>query len=230
MNNNKNMKEKISALADGELSDFETRRILTEISSNPEYREFWRSIHQTKQALEKPSSEFLDSDITESLYSKLGKRRPNQTKQIKNNLFPQYQFYLASLIGCLGVIIFSLMPQSTESFSDLASQKINQAIDSPQAIQVLNDSMSGMDVILQDFESNNLGTLANYKFSNSGETFKVSLYPIKEINKIGLNEATKISYIESKTGVYVLSVSGNISTDQKNQILQKANFFADKLK
>ena len=230
MNNNKNMKEKISALADGELSDFETRRILTEISSNPEYREFWRSIHQTKQALEKPSSEFLDSDITESLYSKLGKRRPNQTKQIKNNLFPQYQFYLASLIGCFGVIIFSLMPQSTESFSDLASQKINQAIDSPQAIQVLNDSMSGMDVILQNFESNNLGTLANYKFSNSGETFKVSLYPIKEINKIGLNEATKISYIESKTGVYVLSVSGNISTDQKNQILQKANFFADKLK
>ena len=230
MNNNKNMKEKISALADGELSDFETRRILTEISSNPEYREFWRSIHQTKQALEKPSSEFLDSDITESLYSKLGKRRPNQTKQIKNNLFPQYQFYLASLIGCFGVIIFSLMPQSTESFSDLASQKINQAIDSPQAIQVLNDSVSGMDVILQGFESNNLGTLANYKFSNSGETFKVSLYPIKEINKIGLNEATKISYIESKTGVYVLSVSGNISTDQKNQILQKANFFADKLK
>ena len=230
MNNNKNMKEKISALADGELSDFETRRILTEISSNPEYREFWRSIHQTKQALEKPSSEFLDSDITESLYSKLGKRRPNQTKQIKNNLFPQYQFYLASLIGCFGVIIFSLMPQSTESFSDLASQKINQAIDSPQAIQVLNDSVSGMNVILQGFESNNQGTLANYKFSNSGETFKVSLYPIKEINKIGLNEATKISYIKSKNGVYVLSVSGNISTDQKNQILQKANFFADKLK
>ena len=73
MNNNKNMKEKISALADGELSDFETRRILTEISSNPEYREFWRSIHQSKQVLEQPSSEFLDSDITESLYSKLGK-------------------------------------------------------------------------------------------------------------------------------------------------------------
>ena len=39
------MKEKISALADGELSDFETRRILSEISSNPEYREFWKNIH-----------------------------------------------------------------------------------------------------------------------------------------------------------------------------------------
>ena len=30
---NKIMKEKISALADGELSDFETRRILSEIST-----------------------------------------------------------------------------------------------------------------------------------------------------------------------------------------------------
>ena len=33
MKDNKNMKEKISALADSELSDFETRRILEEIES-----------------------------------------------------------------------------------------------------------------------------------------------------------------------------------------------------
>jgi negative regulator of sigma E activity len=73
MSNNKNMKEKISALADGELSDFETRRILTEISSNPQYRDFWRSIQQTKLSLEESDAEFLDSDISEQLYSKLGK-------------------------------------------------------------------------------------------------------------------------------------------------------------
>ena len=133
-------------------------------------------------------------------------------------------------MGCFGVIIYSLIPQSSETFSDFASQKINQAIDSPQAMEVLNNSVSGMNVILQDFESNNLGTLANYKVTNSGETFKVSLYPIQEINKIGINEAAKISYIKSKKGVYVVSVSGNISTDKKNQILQKANFFAEKLK
>ena len=56
---NKIMKEKISALADGELSDFETRRILSEISSNPEYREFWKNIHQGKEALKNEESEFL---------------------------------------------------------------------------------------------------------------------------------------------------------------------------
>ena len=39
MKDNKNMKEKISALADSELSDFETRRILEEIESNQEFRD-----------------------------------------------------------------------------------------------------------------------------------------------------------------------------------------------
>ena len=84
MSDNKNMKEKISALADGELSDFETRRILTEISSNPQYRDFWRSIQQTKHSLKESDAEFLDSDISQQLYSKLGKRRPIKKEQLNN--------------------------------------------------------------------------------------------------------------------------------------------------
>ena len=96
MSNNKNMKEKISALADGELSDFETRRILTEISSNPQYRDFWRSIQQTKLSLEESDAEFLDSDISEQLYSKLGKRRPIKRKQLNKPSLSKCQFYAAS--------------------------------------------------------------------------------------------------------------------------------------
>ena len=84
-----------------------------------------------------------------------------------------------------------------------------------------------MNVELQDFKTNTDGVLANYKLPSSGETFKVSLYPIKEINKIMTNEATKIAYVRVKGGVYVFSISGNLSTDKKNQILQKVNLFAD---
>ena len=142
MSDNKNMKEKISALADGELSDFETRRILDEISSNPQYRDFWSSIQQTKLSLEESDAEFLDSDISEQLYSKLGKRRPIKKEQLNKPSLSKFQFYAASFAGCLGVIIYSLIPQSSETFSDFASQKINQAIDSPQAMEVLNNSVS----------------------------------------------------------------------------------------
>ena len=225
---NKIMKEKISALADGELSDFETRRILSEISSNPEYREFWKNIHQAKAALSNEESEFLDIDISNSVSIRLDKVQPEDPKQIKKYKYPQARYIAASILGFCAVIIYSLIPTSVESFSDIASQRIVDAIDSPQAIEVLNNSVSELG-ILQDFKSNQKGTLANYRVPNSNKTFKVSLYPIKEVNKIGPGEATKISYIKSKDGIYVVSVSGNISAEKKNQILQNANFFAEKI-
>ena len=87
------------------------------------------------------------------------------------------------------MIIYSIIPSPVESFSDIASQRIVDAIDSPQAIEVLNNSVSELG-ILQDFKSNQKGTLANYRVPNSNKTFKVSLYPIKEVNKIGAGEAT----------------------------------------
>lgn len=225
---NKIMKEKISALADGELSDFETRRILSEISSNPEYREFWKNIHQGKEALENEESEFLDIDISNRVSFGLDKVQLKDPEQIKKHKYPQASYIVASIFGFCAVIIYSLIQPPIESFSDIASQRIVDAIDSPQGIEVLNNSVSGLG-ILQNFESNHKGTLAHYKVPNSNKTFKVSLYPIKEVNKIGVGEATRISYIKSKNGTYVVSVSGNISTEKKNQILQNANFFAEKI-
>ena len=67
MTDNKNMKEKISALADGELSEFEVRRILDEISANPDYRDFWRNIHITKNGLLDEVNSFHESDISKKL-------------------------------------------------------------------------------------------------------------------------------------------------------------------
>ena len=225
---NKIMKEKISALADGELSDFETRRILSEISSNPEYREFWKNIHQVKEALKNEESEFLDIDISNRVSLELDKVQPKFPEQIKKHKYSQASYMAASIFGFCAVIIYSLIPPSVESFSDIASKRIVDAIGSPEALEVLNSSVSGLG-ILQDYKSNQKGTLANYRVPNSSKTFKVSLYPIKEINKIGIGEATRISYVKSKDGTYVVSVSGNISTEKKNQILQNAIFFAEKI-
>ena len=222
------MKEKISALADGELSDFETRRILSEISSNPEYREFWKNIHQGKEVLRNEESEFLDIDISNRVSFVLDKVQPKFSEHTKRHKYPQVSYIAASIFGFCAVIIYYLIPPSVESFSDIASQRIVDAIDSPQALEVLNNSVSGLG-ILQDFKSNQKGTLANYRVPKSNKTFKVSLYPIKEVNKMGVGEATRISYIKSNNGIYVVSVSGNISAEKKNQILQNANFFAEKI-
>jgi hypothetical protein len=70
--------------------------------------------------------------------------------------------------------------------------------------------------------------LASYISHDSGQTFKVSLYPIEEINKIGIIEPSKISYIRSEDGIYLISISGDLALEKKNQILQRANFLLTK--
>ena len=229
MKGNKIMKEKISALADGELSDFETRRVLNEISSNPEYREFWRSIQLTKLALEEEDSEIIGRDLSQEIYNKLNKFKPEEQLEEPKSKYLMAKYMAASCLGFIAVISYTFLPEAEITFSEKATDRIVKAIDSPQAMEVLNNSVSELNVELQDFQSNATGTLASYKDPGSGETFKVSLYPIQEINKMNITGATKISYIKSKDKIYVLSVTGSLSPDKKNQILQRANFFADQL-
>ena len=114
---NKIMKEKISALADGELSDFETRRILSEISSNPEYREFWKNIHQGKEALRNEELEFLDIDISSRVSFGLDKVQPKDPEYTKKHKYPQASYIAASIFGFCAVIIYSLIPPSIQSVS-----------------------------------------------------------------------------------------------------------------
>ena len=40
---NKAIKERISALLDGELSEFETRRVIEEIKDDPHLKQYWSS-------------------------------------------------------------------------------------------------------------------------------------------------------------------------------------------
>ena len=60
----KGIKEKISALSDGELSEFETRRVLEEIQNNPQLRDYWKKLQISKRAFQNESLVFESSDIS----------------------------------------------------------------------------------------------------------------------------------------------------------------------
>ena len=226
MNDNKVMREKISALADGELSEFETRRILNEIEHNPAYREFWRNIHLVKDLFDESEDFLHERDISKDLRSRLRTNLSEETNKDEKWFLKKQSYLIVSLASFFAVVSFSFFSLEEVTFAETASKKINTAINSPEAMDVLNNSVSDLNVVLQNVETNNKGTLANYKMINSGETFKLSLYPLKEINKIGIKEAAKISYIKRDGKVYVVSVSGNLSAEKKNLILQKANLSA----
>ena len=234
---NEGIKERISALVDGELSEFETRRVLEEIEANSGLRDYWRTLQVAKSGLKDRSLGYLDSDISMRVATELGKDINEANKAVPTN-----KIYLsmaaAATAGLVLVVSFGVFDSIEETlspdelFTSEASKKIADAVASPQAMQVLDKALTGMNATLQDFNSGNKGQVyANYRLPLSGKTFRVSLSPASTtLTELRNAQAPKLAYLKTKNGVYIISVSGDISSEQKSQILRNANFSIGKPK
>ncbi len=234
---NEGIKERISALVDGELSEFEARRVLEEIETKPELRDYWNKLQITKSGLKKESLGYLDRDISIRVARELGEQAYEPRNSQTNNGFNLSMVAAASaglvLVLSIGVFNSAENPLSTEElFASEASKKIEQAITSPQAMQVLDKALTGMNVTLEDLNSGKKGQVyANYRLPSNGKTFRVSLSPASiGMPELRNTQAPKLAYLKTKSGVFIISVSGNISSEQKSQILRNVNFTVNKLK
>ena len=228
----KGIKEKISALSDGELSEFETRRVLEEIQNNPQLRDYWKKLQISKRAFQNESLVFESSDISLSVSRELGKGFEPEPIS-KDSFFTNNKTYMGlAFASCLLVLVYNsqTFDFTPDSFPEIASQRISEAIASPQAIEVLSNSISGLNAELQTMQSDPRGSLrANYVLPATGKTFNVSLSPIETSSGLSPREASRIAYVRTKDGIYIISVSGNITAEKKLEILQNANLFANNL-
>ena len=69
---NESIKERMSALMDGELSEFEVRRVLEEIESDQELREYWSRLQIIRAGLKDESLSLLNKDISKRVATELG--------------------------------------------------------------------------------------------------------------------------------------------------------------
>ena len=232
---NEGIKERISALMDGELSEFETRRVLEEIEANTDLRDYWRRIQIIKSGLKDQSLGYLNQDISKKLATELGEPFEQQEKTFTTDGKRTF-LYTATAAGLATIasaIIFTsderqISPE--ELFVFETSKQIEKAISSPQAMQVLNKALLGMDVTLQELNSGKRGQVyANYKFPSNGKTFRISLSPVSSFPALENSRSNKLAYLETNNGVFIISVSGDISSEKKSQILRHANFSINKL-
>ena len=82
---NQGIKERISAMVDGELSEFEVRRVLEEIEANPEFRDYWMKLQVAKSGLKDKSLGYLDRDISKRVAKELGEHVEEPKKAISIN-------------------------------------------------------------------------------------------------------------------------------------------------
>jgi hypothetical protein len=230
---NENIKEKISALADGELSEFEVRRVLDEIEKEPDLRNYWDLLQITRRSLINEDLGNIGIDISGRVRRELSGRKPHAVRNYSS--YPRYKSYLAATAGLALVfgINFVITPSytDTDSFSDEASQTIANAIASPEALEVLNNSVIGMNAKLRDFNYVSGGGMhANYVFPKDGKKFRVSLSPVLSEYKTKQAPQLRRVFIKTDKGVFVVSVSGNITDEKKSRILQNANYFSSQIK
>ena len=222
--------ERISALVDGELSEFEARRVLDEVESNPELRDYWVRLQLLKSGLTDESLGFLKSDISARVSRELG-RKPRELQKHRSKTSTRFFISLASSFSLVFIISLGFYVNidnvitPDEIFAMETSKQIKEAVYSPEALEVLDNALSGMSVSLENLGSGNNGQLyANYKIQADGKKFRVSLVPISLYSDIAYSGASKLAYIETNRGNYIVSVSGDISPERKSKILRNVNF------
>ena len=161
---NKAIKERISALMDGELSEFEVRRVLEEIKEDPELRHYWSSLLVSRKGLKEQSLVLEGRDISQKIARELGylsnefKKEPRSNE--KKSFTPLFYFAASGSVAVVVVLLsianVSISSDSNtlaNSFSDEVSQNIAQAIESPEAIKLLKKAVSGINAKLEKLNS-----------------------------------------------------------------------------
>lgn len=232
---NHGIKERISALMDGEVSEFEARRVLKEIDQNPSLREYWINLQLSSTVLRGESLSHQNRDVSTRVATSL--LQPNLREKDLFNLvqekyrIPKYTTAFAAGFLLMTVSAYSLKDifVSSPNFSDVTSLQIENMVSSSEALDVLKKATLGLDIEMEEFKSGQEGQIyANYKSKVSGRPFMVSLSPISAVSNQALNsDLLKVAVvIKTKKGIFLLDVKGDVSQQEKSIILHNANFIA----
>ncbi len=152
--------QRLSLLLDGEASEFETRRLVEDISKNPHIKKRWLEMNKQKSALRR---ELLmpDLDLSSKIQNELQKSKTNSKKHHYYHFswgkipYMRTCSYLFGLCFTLTFIFFEFSSQPNQSFLQVSAPKT--------LVSTINP------VILDDYARNFNGNLRSYKFISNNQ-------------------------------------------------------------
>ena len=111
------IEHRLSALLDGETSEFETRRLIEEINRSPEIKNLWIRMNKTKSLLT-AEIDFSPRNISSTVIEELDSPSIKQIKFSKDEKSKQLKYYgfAFGVLLSLGLVFQPLMIQEKESF------------------------------------------------------------------------------------------------------------------
>ena len=125
-------------------------------------------------------------DISKRVAKELG-NNIEEAEQEKDTSFNGWLALAASLsVIVSGTYFYSssnIGQDSQELFALEASKQISEAVNSPEAIALLDSAVKGMNVQLQNIDSGIVGQLyAYYRIPSNGKSFKVSFFGLVAVD------------------------------------------------
>ena len=199
------IEHRLSALLDGETSEFETRRLIEEINRSPEIKNLWIRMNKAKSLLT-AEIDFSSRNISSTVIEELDSSSIKQIKFSKDEKSKQLKYYgfAFGVLLSLGLVFQPLMIQEKESF------KQTSAI---PALSIGNTPVSSNESYLEEIGNNLKGSLkkiefiedgdiiANYVENDSKRSFKLRVL----FRDLSIEDRIKLS----STGITVHSLANN---------------------
>ena len=199
------IEHRLSALLDGETSEFETRRLIEEINRSPEIKNLWIRMNKTKSLLT-AEIDFSPRNISSTVIEELDSSSIKQIKFSKDEKSKQLKYYgfAFGVLLSLGLVFQPLMIQEKEPF------KSTSVI---PALSIGNTPVSSNESYLEEIGNNLKGSLkkiefiedgdiiANYVENDSNRSFKLRVL----FRDLSIEDRIKLS----STGITLHSLANN---------------------
>ena len=151
------LEQKLSLLMDGEITPFETKRLVDEIHANPNFKSLWQRMNKHKAAMH---GELLDHnlDLSPKIMSQINNFSPKNSKKIK--IWSNFDFFSITYMKacCYLIGFFFILSLPLLNLPSLTSNTAS----SNQNILPLNN-----EALLVDLGSNFNGSLKDFRITSS---------------------------------------------------------------
>ena len=199
------IEHRLSALLDGETSEFETRRLIEEINRSPEIKNLWIRMNKTKSLLT-AEIDFSPRNISSTVIEELDSSSIKQIKFSKDEKSKQLKYYgfAFGVLLSLGLVFQPSMIQEKESFkptSIIPAMSIgNTPVSSNESyLEEIGNNLKGSLKKIEFIEDGDI--IANYVENDSNRSFKLRVL----FRDLSIEDRIKLS----STGITVHSLANN---------------------
>ena len=198
------IEHRLSALLDGETSEFETRRLIEEINRRPEIKNLWIRMNKTKSLLA-AEIDFSPRNISSTVIEELDSSSIKQIKFSKDEKSKQLKYYgfAFGVLLSLG-LVFQPFIQEKESFKSTTVIPAVSIGDTPVSsnesyLEEIGNNLKGSLKKIEFIEDGDI--IANYVENDSNRSFKLRVL----FRDLSIEDRIKLS----STGITVHSLANN---------------------